>query len=330
MNSLFFRLLTSTGALVLLLGIASCRDKEGAKSVASSFSHPYRITATTGMIADITRQVVGGEEVAEVTNLIGEGIDPHAYKAARSDLLALQKADLVLYNGLLLEGKMGDTFSRLGESGKPVVAVAESVLQSTQGPLRDESDHPDPHVWMDVRLWMQAVETIATTLMKHDHAHADRYRENADRYLAELRQLDDYARTSLATIPQEQRVLVTAHDAFGYLARAYGIEVRGVQGLSTESEAGVRDIENLVLFLIDRKIPAIFVESSVSDQHVKALQEGARAQGHEVTIGGKLFSDAMGPAGTYEGTYVGMIDHNITTITRALGGQARGFRASRN
>jgi len=175
---------------------------------------------------------------------------------------------------------------------------------------------------MDVRGWMEGVEVIEGSLSGYDPDNTQEYSERAGVYLEELEKLDEYARDSLASIPEGQRVLVTAHDAFGYMSRAYGIEVRGIQGLSTESEAGVRDIEDLVAFLVERKIPAVFVESSVSDRNVRALLEGARAKGHELVIGGELFSDAMGEAGTYEGTYIGMIDHNVTTITRALGGEA--------
>jgi manganese/zinc/iron transport system substrate-binding protein len=187
---------------------------------------------------------------------------------------------------------------------------------------KEGSNHHDPHVWMDVTGWMSAVQTVAEALSRFDAPNAATYRANAERYSAQLRELDAYARRVLASIPKEQRVLVTAHDAFHYLGRAYGIEVRGIQGLSTESEAGVKDIEDLVNFLAERRIPAVFVETSVADKNVRALVEGTRARGHAVRIGGSLFSDAMGATGTYEGTYIGMIDHNVTTIARALGGDA--------
>jgi manganese/zinc/iron transport system substrate-binding protein len=169
---------------------------------------------------------------------------------------------------------------------------------------------------------MRAVGVVGEALAGFDPEHADGYRERAAAYTTRLEALDAYARQVLGSIPEGQRVLVTAHDAFNYMARAYGLEVRGVQGISTESEAGVKDIEDLVGFLVERRIPAVFVETSVSDKNVRALVEGARARGHQVVVGGQLFSDAMGTAGTYEGTYIGMIDHNVTTITRALGGEA--------
>jgi manganese/zinc/iron transport system substrate-binding protein len=180
---------------------------------------------------------------------------------------------------------------------------------------------------MDVTGWMAAVKVVARSLGEVDPANAAYFQQNAERYNAQLAKLDDYAKQALASIPKERRVLITAHDAFNYFGRAYEIEVRGIQGISTESEAGVVDINKLVDLLVERKIPAIFVESSVSDRNIKALVEGSNSRGHAVRIGGQLFSDAMGKPGTYEGTYVGMIDHNVTTIARALGGQApeRGF-----
>jgi manganese/zinc/iron transport system substrate-binding protein len=280
----------------------------------------YRTVATVGMIADVVRHIAGDK--TEVEGLIGEGVDPHLYKPTASDVKKLQAADIVFYNGLMLEGKMGDVLVRIATSGKPVHAVTERILENDDYVISDEQSHYDPHVWMDVSGWMKASSVISEALVRHDSANAGYYTDNADAYAAELRKLDDYARTSISSIPESQRVLVTAHDAFSYLGRAYGIEVRGIQGLSTESEAGLKDISELVDFLVERRIPAVFVESSVSQKNIKALIEGARARGHEVRIGGELFSDAMGPAGTYEGTYIGMIDHNITTITRALGGEA--------
>ncbi|MFC0019230.1 metal ABC transporter solute-binding protein, Zn/Mn family [Roseibacillus persicicus] len=305
-------------ALASLLLLSQCRKAEQTGNTGPS-QYPVPITATTGMITDLVRQV-GGEHV-EVTGLIGEGIDPHLYKPTRSDLVALSGADVIFYNGLKLEGKMEDTLMKMGKRGKPVVAITRD-LQKKNDYLMGGTAHPDPHVWMDVSGWLTTVTTVADELSAFDPKHAENYSQNAQALSQELEALDQYARESLATIPPGQRVLVTAHDAFGYLGRAYGIEVKGIQGISTESEAGVKDIENLVNYLVERKIPAVFVESSVSDQNVKALLEGAKARGHQVRIGGKLFSDAMGPTGTYEGTYLGMIDHNVTTITRALGGTA--------
>jgi len=210
-----------------------------------------------------------------------------------------------------------------------VRAVTKAILNETDYLMdkEDGSEYTDPHVWMDVSAWAKAVPVIAETLAAYDPVNAATYHANATKYVATLEGLDRYAKEVMATIPEGQRVLVTAHDAFNYLGRAYGVAVRGIQGVSTESEAGVRDLEDLVNFIVENKIPAVFVETSVADKNVRALVEGARARGHDVVIGGSLFSDAMGQAETYEGTYIGMIDHNVTTITNALGGTAPGFKS---
>jgi manganese/zinc/iron transport system substrate-binding protein len=240
------------------------------------------------------------------------------------------EAEVVFYNGLKLEGKMGDVLEKVARRGKPVHAVTEKIEGKSGFVLHDPSSHEDPHVWMDASAWMEAVKVVRDSLAKFDPTHADAYARNAEAHLAKLAELDAYAKTSFASIPEGKRVLVTAHDAFNYMARAYGLEVHAIQGISTESAAGLNDIEKLVAFLVERRLPAIFVESSVSDKNVRALQEGARARGHDVVIGGELFSDAMGEAGSYEGTYIGMIDHNVTVIARALGGEVpeRGMNGS--
>jgi len=283
-------------------------------------SYPYKITTTVGMITDIVRHVAGDK--AEVKGIIGEGVDPHLYKPTRSDVVQINNADVVFYNGLMLEGKMGDVFVRAARKGQPVYAVTEAIMEQGDYVMTDEEDLLDPHVWMDVSGWMRAVEVVAETLSKYDPANESYYRSNAAPYIEKLRELDEYVQGVIDSIPEEQRVLVTAHDAFNYMGRAYGLEVRGIQGLSTASEAGVQDIERLVAYLAERDIPAVFVETSVADKNVRALVEGSQARGHDVKIGGALFSDAMGPPGTYEGTYIGMLDHNATTIARALGGDA--------
>ena len=289
-------------------------------SCALSHAKPIQAAATVGMVADVVRNV-GGEHV-EVDGIIGEGVDPHVYKPIRRDMRTLSRADIVFYNGLMLEGKLGDMLVRVARRGKPVYAVTEEILEGDDYLMTDEEDLLDPHVWMDVGGWMRGVNVVADALAELDPAHERAYRANAKSYVEELKALDDYAKKRMATIPESRRVLVTAHDAFGYMGRAYGLKVEGIQGMSTESEAGLRDIENLVDLLVERDIPAVFVETSVAEKNIRALVEGARARGHEVRVGGKLFSDAMGTPGTYEGTYIGMIDHNVTTIVRALGGDA--------
>ncbi|MDF1823708.1 MAG: zinc ABC transporter substrate-binding protein [Verrucomicrobiales bacterium] len=312
-----FRAFAGT-ALIAISGLFSPFTSE---TRAESESAPlYTVTASVAMIADIVDEVAGGR--ANVEGIIGSGVDPHLYKPTTPDIKLMQRADVIFYNGLNLEGKMGDVLIRVARSGKAVYAVTEEILDQGDYVITDEEDHYDPHVWMDVQGWIKAVEVVSSGLSDFDPDGAAIYQKNAADFTAELEKLDAYARESIASIPESKRVLVTAHDAFGYMARAYGLEVKGIQGISTESEAGVKDIEDLVSFLVDRQIPAIFVESSVSDKNIRALAEGAKAKGHEVSIGGELFSDAMGVSGTYEGTYIGMIDHNVTTITRALGGDA--------
>jgi manganese/zinc/iron transport system substrate-binding protein len=287
---------------------------------------PLAVLATTGMIGDLVREI-GGERV-RVDVLMGAGVDPHLYRATREDVAKMLRADVIFYNGLLLEGKLTDAFVRVARAGRPVYAVTELLPEETLIQPDGASGHFDPHVWMDPRAWSRAAELIAATLARHDPDGAAVFERNLRVLLARIAALDAYAEQVLATIPARQRVLVTAHDAFNYFARRYGIEVQGIQGLSTESEAGLRRLQELVELLIERRIPAVFVETSVPDRNVLALVEGAAARGHRVVVGGELFSDAMGAPGTYEGTYVGMMDHNVTTIARALGGTApeRGFQ----
>ncbi|MCC7388769.1 MAG: zinc ABC transporter substrate-binding protein [Phycisphaerales bacterium] len=281
---------------------------------------PYTIATTVGMISDIAQEVAGDR--ATVGGLIGPGVDPHLYRPTRTDVQKLLDADVVLYNGLLLEGKMTDSLIRAANAGKRVHAVTELMDEQYLLEPAEFAGHHDPHVWMDPAAWAKAVEVVRDRLSEYDPEGAAAYSANAGAYLTQLGALDAYAAGVLATVPEGQRVLVTAHDAFNYFGRRFGFEVVGIQGLSTESEAGVRDIERLVDLLVERKVGAVFVESTVSERNINALIAGAKARGHTVVIGGELFSDAMGDAGTYEGTYIGMIDHNVTTIARALGGQA--------
>jgi manganese/zinc/iron transport system substrate-binding protein len=287
---------------------------------------PLSVLATIAMIGDVVKQI-GGDRI-RVDTLMGPGVDPHLYKATREDVARMLRADVIFYNGLVLEGKMSDAIIRVARSGRPVYAVTE-LLPEDQLIEPDGADGLyDPHVWMDPRAWSRAAELMADRLANHDRASAPTFRRNLAALQAKMAELDTYAERAIATIPERQRVLVTAHDAFNYFARRYNIEVLGIQGLSTESEAGVRRIQELVNLLVSRQVPAVFVESSVSDRNVQALIEGARSRGQQVSVGGELFSDAMGQPGSYEGTYIGMIDHNVTTVVRALGGQApeKGFQ----
>jgi manganese/zinc/iron transport system substrate-binding protein len=313
------------------LALAACdaRTSGGDRATATADSNPrlkatgnepYSIVVTTAMIGDIVRHIAGDRAAVHV--LMGPGVDPHLYRPTRDDIEAMLKADLVFYNGLNLEGKMGDAFVKAARGGRKVFAVTEMIDESYLLSPESFAGHDDPHVWMDPGGWRRATDVVVRALVEFDSANASEFESRGKMYGEQLERLDEYARQCISSIPESQRVLVTAHDAFNYFARAYGIEVRGIQGISTESEAGLQQIEQLVSMLVSRRIPAVFTESSVSDKNVRALVEGAAASGHAVTIGGELFSDAMGAPGTYEGTYVGMIDHNATVITRALGGTA--------
>ncbi len=281
-------------------------------------SAPLTVVATTGMIADAAR-VVGGSAV-QVRALMGPGIDPHSYRQTRSDIVALTRADLVLWNGLYLEAQMQGFLRKLAQR-TPVVAVGEAVPSDRLIAHVDYDGKFDPHVWMVPGLWAHVVRAVRDAMITSAPEHADLFAANGDALLQELDRLGTYAARVLDTVPDTSRVLITAHDAFGYFGRAYGFEVLGIQGISTDSEAGLGRIRGLVDLLVQRDIKAVFVETSVSDRNIRALIEGAAARGHTVQIGGELFSDAMGPPGTYEGTYQGMIDHNVTTIAAALGGQ---------
>ena len=307
--------------LWILIPFLLCQQV-GAASVASSDLEdaPSQLTvvATTGMVADLARSVIGDRGI--VIGIMGEGVDPHLYKPKASDVRLILQADVVFYNGLRLEGRMEDVFANARKRGLPVHAIADGLDTSLL--LEDESHpgSPDPHVWMDVEVWSRSLEEIVRVLCRVDPDACSIYQRNAAVHEKQLIALDEEVEAMIATIPRKQRVLVTAHDAFRYFGRAYGIEVHGIQGISTDSEAGLSDLNDRVNFLVEKRIPAVFIESSVSPRNVQALIEGAKSQSHEVVIGGELYSDAMGASGTSAGTYPGMIRHNARVITAALGG----------
>lgn len=313
MKSTRRHILAAGGALAL--GMALGRTAYPAQAQGARLN----VVATTGMIADAAR-VIGGDRV-EVTALMGAGVDPHAYRQTRTDILALTRADLVLWHGLYLEAQMEDFLRELGKRRR-VVAVAEALPKERLITHDDYPDKHDPHVWMDTDLWTGVVGAVREALSAARPDAREAFAANAAGHIAEIAELGTYARRVLASVPPAQRLLVTAHDAFNYFGRAHGYEVLGIQGISTESEPGLNRIRELVDVLASRRIGAIFVESSVSDRNIRALIEGAGARGHSVIVGGELFSDAMGAPGSYEGTYLGMIDHNVTTIARSLGGDA--------
>lgn len=297
--------------LMCTLVIAACRQRAADRNT----DEPVKIVATTGMIGDAVQNIAGPR--AEVITLMGPGVDPHLYKATHGDLEHLTQADIVYYNGLHLEGKMGEVFRKLSRT-KPVVAVAENIPEERLRKISGFQGAYDPHIWFDVQLWKQAVTGISEHLQRYDSTHRSHYSTLSERYLRQLDSLDGAVRKSLAEIPEAQRILITAHDAFGYFGDAYGFEVRGLQGISTLSEFGLRDVTELVDFIISRKVKAIFVETSVSEKTVQAVVEGCQEKGWDVRIGGSLYSDALGESGTPEGTYIGMVSANVRTIVQSL------------
>jgi manganese/zinc/iron transport system substrate-binding protein len=304
--------------LLFSIVITACADAASGAGDLNVSERQVRVTTTIGMIADIAANV-GGERVT-VIGLMGPGVDPHLFKASEGDLRALERADIIFYNGLRLEAGMANVLERMAGQ-KQVFAVTQSIEREM---LLDSIDYPgsyDPHIWFDVSMWKQAVEEVRDTLIEVDPGSADLYRENAAAYLLELDELDAYVRQQAERVPEDKRVLITAHDAFNYFGRAYGFEVRGLQGISTESEAGTADVQDLAAFIVERQIPAVFVESSIPQRNIEAVQAAVRARGFEVQIGGEIFSDAMGDPGSPAGSYTGMVRHNIDTITSALLGE---------
>ncbi|MEK5173842.1 zinc ABC transporter substrate-binding protein [Heyndrickxia sp. FSL W8-0496] len=274
-----------------------------------------QITTTIGMIKDIVNEV-GGEHVA-VVGLMKSGVDPHLYKASQGDIQKLEEANIIFYNGLHLEGKMIDIFEKMAKK-KTTIAVSKDISEDQLRGWDDGTEGHDPHIWFNVKHWITATKTVRDELIKYDPDHKEDYQTNADAYIKKLEELDQYAEDKIASIPEQTRVLVTAHDAFGYFGDRYGIEVMGLQGISTASEYGSKDVSELRDFLVANKIKAVFMESSVPKKAINAVVEGAKKKGHNVKIGGELFSDAMGEEGTPEGTYIGMVRHNVDTIVDAL------------
>lgn len=296
---------------VVLMAVIGCGggDKPADKTAAGG---KINVVATTMQVGDLVR-VIGGEYV-DLAVLMGPGIDPHQYKASAGDVNRLGGADLIVYSGLHLEAKMTDVLERLGTT-RPTLAAAAAVPESEL--ITIDGAH-DPHVWFDVARWRLALDAVAARMAEVDPDHAEQYAANAAAYRDELTALHEECRGLISRIMPQKRILITAHDAFNYLGRGYGMEVVGLQGISTLAEAGTADVQDLAELIATRKIPAVFVESSVSPRAIEAVREAVRARGFEVTVGGELYSDAMGDAGTPAGTYVGMVRHNITTIVDAL------------
>jgi manganese/zinc/iron transport system substrate-binding protein len=302
---------------VLLLSFGGCARQVDSGGAADFTDRKMKVVVTTNIIGDLVRQVAGDR--VDLTTLMGPGVDPHLYRASEGDVQTMAEADLVLYNGLHLEGKMTDVFAQMNKRSVPASALAEDALADSV--LISSSEYAssyDPHVWFDVALWGRVTQHVGDVLAARDTAHADAYRTSADAYTQRLNSLDRYVTAQAQRVPEDRRVLITSHDAFRYLGRAYDVEVRGLQGISTVSEAGTKDVQALADFVAERRIPALFVESSVSPRGIEAVQKAVRARDFEVKLGGTLYGDALGNRGTPQGTYVGAIRHNIDAIVEGL------------
>lgn len=301
------------GTIALLL--AGCASVAGSTPEMSPGDERLNVVATTSLVADLV-QNIGGERVA-VESLMGAGVDPHLYKASAGDVRIMENADVIFYNGLHLEAGLAVVLERMGETNRTVAfagGLDPALLLAPPG----YEDSFDPHIWFDVPLWMQAAEVVRDALIERDPQGAEIYRQNTQAYLSELDQLHAYVQSQVESLPPEQRVLITAHDAFNYFGRAYQFEVHGLQGISTVTEASARDIQELADFITERQIRAIFVEASVPRRNIEAVQAAVQARGFEVRIGGELFSDALGTPGTPEASYIGMVRYNVNTIVSAL------------
>lgn len=274
------------------------------------------IVTTTSMITDLVKNI--GGDLINVQGLMGSGIDPHLYKASEGDVSKLVNADIIFYNGLHLEGKLVEVFEKMGSKTKTPIALGESLDESELIGSEYFASNYDPHVWFNIAFFKQFAKKATSVLSEKDPKNAMQYNTNMEAYLSKLDALQDKVLAIIETLPKEKRVLVTAHDAFNYFGKNYGFNVVGLQGLSTATEAGVQDVQNLATFIIDNKVKAIFVESSVPKRTIEALQAAVQSKNHDVQIGGTLFSDALGNLGTDEGTYIGMFEYNVNTIVNAL------------
>jgi len=297
--------------LVLSTTFFSCQNE----TTETPASEKLTIVTTTGMIGDAVLNIVGDH--AEVSSLMGPGVDPHLYKVTQSDIKKLLNADVIFYNGLHLEGKMGEVLDQMAER-KPVIAIYKGLAKTQLRATSEFQGNYDPHIWFSVQIWTDVVRFIGESLTEIDQIHASFYQVNTAKQVEELNALHAWTTEQINSITEKQRVLITAHDAFGYFGREYGMEVKGLQGLSTAAEYGLKDVITMVDFITDNKIKAVFVESSVSDRSIKAVMEGCKDKGHNLVIGGTLFSDAMGAKNKPEGTYVGMVKYNVSTIVEAL------------
>ncbi len=296
--------------LCVIILAFSCKDEqkeEGGK---------LNVVTTTTMITDLVENI-GGDNI-ELKGLMGSGVDPHLYKASEGDVSKLVNADIIFYNGLHLEGKLVEVFEKMGSQAKTQIALAEALDKSTLIGSEYFASNYDPHVWFDMGYFKTFAKRVTEVLSEKDPENAANYKQNEKKYLEKLDELQSKLSATIETLPKEKRTLVTAHDAFNYFGKAFDFEVVGLQGLSTATEAGVQDVQKLAAFIIEKDVKAIFVESSVPKRTIEALQAAVKSKGHDVAIGGTLYSDALGNAGTIEGTYIGMFEYNVNTIVNAL------------
>ena len=274
------------------------------------------VVTTTSMITDLVKNI--GREHINIQGLMGSGVDPHLYKASEGDVSKLVNADIIFYNGLHLEGKLVEVFEKMGSATKTPIALADELDKTTLIGSDYFASNYDPHVWFNIEYFKQFAKKVTQVLSEKDPKNTVKFIENEKLYLSKLDTLQNNVRAIIKDLPVEKRILVTAHDAFNYFGKNYGFEVVGLQGLSTATEAGVKDVQKLAAFIIEKGVKAIFVESSVPKRTIEALEAAVKSKGHDVKIGGTLFSDALGNAGTIEGTYIGMFEYNVNTIVNAL------------
>ncbi len=302
--------LTNVVYTILIVLFVSCSPKEEKKT-----KEKLTVVTTTTMITDLLREI-GGDKI-NLKGLMGAGVDPHLYKASEGDLNALYSANIIFYNGLHLEGKLSDVFEVFAKQGK-AIALAEVLDKKQLINSADFASSYDPHVWFSIPFFKEMATEASKALVRLDPKNAEFYQENTASYLKKLTVLEKELHQKVAALPKEKRILVTAHDAFSYFGRNFDFEVVGLQGLSTVTEAGVKDVQDLSSYIITHQVKAVFVETSVPVKTIEALKEATKAKGHEISIGGSLYSDALGSPGTLEGTYLGMYTHNVTTIINAL------------
>lgn len=296
-------------SVLILSTLISCKKAEKEHGKLS-------VVTTTTMITDLVKNI-GGDSIT-VQGLMGSGVDPHLYKASEGDVTKLVNADAIFYNGLHLEGKLVEVFEKMDRQNQKTIALGESLDPSTLIGSDYFASNYDPHIWFDIQQWKKIAQHTVKKLKELDPKNKETFEKNGADYLQKLNTLEDTIQSVIEKLPQEKRILVTAHDAFSYFGKAYGFEVVGLQGLSTATEAGVQDVQKLASFIIENKVKAIFVESSVPKRTVEALKEAVKSKGHDVVIGGTLYSDALGDSGSEEGTYIGMFEYNVKTIVEAL------------